>query len=91
LTISVGLPELLRRAFDNVMGLAFLKGKLYATGGDGTNDFLQEIDPAAYEAALPKANVKDVFRSRGVRGALSEQPARRAAQAHRGARRFAIK
>jgi len=50
---------------DNIMGLAFLKGKLYATGVDGSNDFLLEIDPATYKAATPKANVKEVFRNRG--------------------------
>ena len=49
---------------DNIMGLTFLKGKLYATGVDGTNDFLIEVDPAAYKAATPKSNTKDVFRSR---------------------------
>jgi hypothetical protein len=49
---------------DNVIGLAFLKGKLYATGVDGTNDFLIEVDPAKYDPAKPKANVKDVFRQR---------------------------
>src|SRR6185436_15193890 len=48
----------------NVMGLAFLKGKLYATGVDGTNDFLEEIDPAKYDPKRPKANVVDVFRNR---------------------------
>jgi hypothetical protein len=47
------------------MGLAYLNGKLYATGVDGTNDFLQVIDPATYKATTPKANVKDVFRNRG--------------------------
>jgi hypothetical protein len=50
---------------DNVMGLAWLKGKLYLTGVDGTNDFLQEVDPTKYKAAMPKANVRDVFRNRG--------------------------
>jgi hypothetical protein len=49
---------------DNVMALAFLNGKLYATGVDGTNDFLLEIDPATYDAANPTANVKEVFRAR---------------------------
>jgi hypothetical protein len=50
---------------DNVMSLAFLKGKLYATGVDGSNDFLLEIDPKAYDAAHPTDNVKEVFRNRG--------------------------
>lgn len=49
---------------DNIMGLTYLKGKLYATGVDGTNDFLLEIDPAAYDAAHPTANVTEVFRER---------------------------
>jgi hypothetical protein len=49
---------------DTVMGIAFVNGKLYATGVDGTNDFLLEIDPAKFDAAHPKASVKDVFRSR---------------------------
>ena len=49
---------------DNIKGLTFLKGKLYATGTDATNDFLLEVDPAKYKAATPKGNVKDVFRSR---------------------------
>lgn len=57
-TIGVGATD------DNVMGLAFLDGKLYATGVDGSNDFLKEVDPAAYDAAEPTKNVKDVFRSR---------------------------
>jgi hypothetical protein len=51
-------------ADDNVMGLAFLKGKLYVTGVDGSNDFLLEVDPAAYDEADPGANVKEVFRAR---------------------------
>ncbi len=50
---------------DVVMGIAFLKGKLYATGVDGSNDFLIEVDPAKYKAATPKGNVVDVFRSPG--------------------------
>lgn len=50
---------------DNVMGLAWLGGKLYLTGVDGDNDFLQVVDPAKYDAAKPKANVTDVFRNRG--------------------------
>jgi hypothetical protein len=50
---------------DNVMSLAWLKGKLYATGVDGSNDFLLEVDPAAYDADAPTANVKEVFRNRG--------------------------
>jgi len=50
---------------DNVMGLAFLNGKLYATGVDGANDFLKVIDPSAYSAATPDANVHDVFRNAG--------------------------
>jgi hypothetical protein len=50
---------------DNVMSLAFLKGKLYATGVDGSNDFLLEIDPSAYSPDDPSANVKEVFRNRG--------------------------
>jgi hypothetical protein len=49
-------------ADDNVIGLAFLKGKLYATGVDGSNDFLIEVDPAKYNKAKPKDNVVDVFR-----------------------------
>jgi hypothetical protein len=57
-TIGVGATD------DNVMGLAFLKGKLYATGVDGSNDFLKEIDPAKYDPKKPKANVVDVFRNR---------------------------
>jgi len=48
---------------DNVLGLAFVKGKLYATGVDGSNDFLIEIDPAKYDKAKPKASVHDVFRA----------------------------
>jgi hypothetical protein len=50
---------------DNVMSLAWLKGKLYATGVDGSNDFLLEIDPGAYDADAPAANVKEVFRNAG--------------------------
>jgi hypothetical protein len=50
---------------DNVMSLAFLKGKLYATGADGTNDFLLEVDPAKYDPKKPAANVKELFRNRG--------------------------
>jgi len=57
-TIGVGATD------DNIMGLAFLNGKLYATGVDGSNDFMKVIDPASY-AANPKANVKDVFRNPG--------------------------
>jgi hypothetical protein len=57
-TIGVGATD------DNVMGLAWLKGKLYATGVDGTNDFLKEIDPAKYDPKHPEANVVDVFRNR---------------------------
>jgi hypothetical protein len=49
---------------DNVIGLAFLKGKLYASGVDGSNDFLIEIDPAKYSKAKPKDSVHDVFRAR---------------------------
>jgi len=49
---------------DNILGLTFLKGKLYATGVDGSNDFLLEIDPAKYDADDPTANVKEVFRER---------------------------
>jgi DNA-binding beta-propeller fold protein YncE len=49
---------------DNVMGLTWLKGKLYVTGVDGNNDFLQVVDPAKYKAATPKANVTDVYRAR---------------------------
>lgn len=49
---------------DNVMGLAFLKGKLYATGVDGTNDFLLEVDPEAFDESAPEANVKEVYRAR---------------------------
>jgi hypothetical protein len=41
-----------------------VNGKLYATGVDGTNDFLIEVDPAKYKVATPKLNVKDVFRAR---------------------------
>lgn len=51
-------------ADDNVMGLAYLKGKLYATGVDGTNDFLLAIDPTKYDADHPTANVTEVFRER---------------------------
>ncbi len=51
-------------ADDNVMALAWLNGKLYATGVDGSNDFLLEVDPATYNAANPTANVKTVFRNR---------------------------
>ncbi|HYQ15835.1 MAG TPA: hypothetical protein VEQ58_08760 [Polyangiaceae bacterium] len=50
---------------DNVMSLAFLKGKLYAVGVDGNNDFMLEIDPDAYDEGDPTANVKEVFRNRG--------------------------
>ncbi|HYP88084.1 MAG TPA: hypothetical protein VEQ59_08015 [Polyangiaceae bacterium] len=50
---------------DNVMSLAFVKGKLYAVGVDGTNDFLLEIDPGAYDKSDPTGNVKEVFRNRG--------------------------
>jgi len=50
-------------AADNVLGMAFLNGKLYAVGVDGANDFLLEIDPKAYSAAKPKNNVKEVFRA----------------------------
>lgn len=57
-TIGVGATD------DNVMGLAWLKGKLYATGVDGSNDFLKEIDPAKYDPDDPEANVVDVFRNR---------------------------
>ena len=57
-TIGVGATD------DNVMGLAFLNGKLYVTGVDGTNDFLKEVDPAKYDEAKPKANVVDIFRNR---------------------------
>lgn len=49
---------------DNVMGLTYLKGKLYATGVDGTNDFLLEIDPSKYDSAHPTANMTEVFRER---------------------------
>lgn len=49
---------------DNLMGLTYLKGKLYATGVDGSNDFLLEIDPAAYNSKKPTANVKEIFRER---------------------------
>jgi hypothetical protein len=58
-TIGVGATA------DNVMGLAFLNGKLYATGVDGSNDFLKVVDPASYDAANPTSNVHDVFRNRG--------------------------
>lgn len=51
-------------ADDNIMALAFLNGKLYATGVDGSNDVLLEVDPATYNAATPTANVKEVFRTR---------------------------
>jgi hypothetical protein len=57
-TIGVGATD------DNVMGLAWLGGKLYATGVDGSNDFLKEIDPTKYDPQNPKANVVDVFRNR---------------------------
>ena len=57
-TIGLGSTD------DNIMGLAWLKGKLYATGVDGTNDFLIEVDPAKYDKAKPKDNVVDVFRDR---------------------------
>jgi hypothetical protein len=57
-TIGVGATD------DNVMGLAWLNGKLYATGVDGSNDFLKEIDPAKYDPQKPKDNVVDVFRNR---------------------------
>ncbi len=50
-------------ADDNVLGMAFLNGKLYAVGTDSSNDFLLEIDPAAYSATNPKNNVKEVFRA----------------------------
>jgi hypothetical protein len=50
---------------ENVMSLAFLKGKLYASGVDGTNDYLLEIDPEAYDSKNPTANVKEIFRNRG--------------------------
>ena len=50
---------------NNVMSLAFLQGKLYATGVDGANDFLLEIDPEAYNPKKPTANVKEIFRNRG--------------------------
>lgn len=50
---------------DNVMSLAWVKGKLYASGVDGDNDFLLEIDTKAYDAKDPTANVKEVFRNRG--------------------------
>lgn len=55
----------LKSGDDNVMGLAWLGGKLYLTGVDGTNDFLQAVDPSKYDAAKPTANVTDVFRNRG--------------------------
>ncbi len=58
-TIGLGSAD------DNVMSLAWLGGKLYASGVDGTNDFLLEVDPAAYDAAAPQANVHEVFRNRG--------------------------
>jgi len=48
---------------DNVLGMAFLNGKLYATGVDGSNDFFLEIDPKAYKAASPSSSVKEVFRA----------------------------
>jgi hypothetical protein len=51
-------------ADDNIMGLTFLGGKLYATGVDGSNDFLLEVDVAAFDEADPDANVKEVFRER---------------------------
>jgi hypothetical protein len=51
-------------AGDNIMGLTFLAGKLYATGVDGSNDVLLEIDPATYDAEDPGANVKEIFRER---------------------------
>lgn len=57
-TIGVGATD------DNVMGLAWLNGKLYATGVDGSNDFLKEIDPAKYDPQKPEDNVVDVFRNR---------------------------
>ena len=50
-------------ADDNVLGMAFLNGKLYATGVDGTNDFFLEIDPTKYKAANPNASVTEVFRA----------------------------
>ncbi|MES1184596.1 MAG: hypothetical protein ABUL60_12330 [Myxococcales bacterium] len=50
---------------DNVMSLAFLKGKLYAVGVDGNNDFMLEVDPDAYDPDAPTANVKELFRNRG--------------------------
>lgn len=52
-------------AGDNIMGLAWLGGKLYATGVDGTDDFLIEVAVSDYDAGSPKANVHDVFRNHG--------------------------
>jgi hypothetical protein len=49
---------------DNLTGLAYLKGKLYAVGVDGTNDVMLEIDPGTYNAKKPTANVKELFRER---------------------------
>lgn len=57
-TIGVGEGD------DNVMGLAWLKGKLYVTGVDGNNDFLRVVDPAKYDEAKPKENVTDIYRVR---------------------------
>ncbi len=51
-------------ADDNINGLTFLNGKLYAVGVDGTNDFLIEVDPSKYKKATPKGNVSDVYRAR---------------------------
>lgn len=42
-----------------VLSLAFLNGKLYASGQDGENDFLLRIDPAK-----TTDNVRDVYRER---------------------------
>jgi hypothetical protein len=49
---------------DNLTGLTYLKGKLYAVGVDGTNDVLLEIDPAKYDEGDATANVKEIFRER---------------------------
>jgi hypothetical protein len=49
---------------DNLMALAWLNGRLYAVGVDGSNDFLLEINPATYNSANPTANVRQVFRAR---------------------------
>lgn len=50
---------------DNINGLAYLGGKIYATGVDGTNDLLEVVDPSKYKAATPKDSVTELFRNRG--------------------------